>query len=343
MSNELLAIIGYIIISFTWVAYLVQEMFITGSSALNMFVCKNEAERKQIQVSSGLHFDGIEVWFVVALTITIGAFPLVIGTIFSYMYIIIFLLIYAIIARGVSIEVIYKLDSPRWIKSMTITWTVSSILIIFILGVYITNIFYGFPLDSSGMISSYVSIFNITGIAGGLLFAVLALASGSSWIKLNTVGDLGERAIKAVKKVGIFYTIPVLLLLVFMGFNNTEASIFIGELFSKSFVFFVFPLLTVVFATFTAYMGFKEKGKNIFIFSILTMLLFLLTGFIGAYPYMVTSHIAIGNGITIFDAMVHTKALQLIFIVSLIFFPIIIGYQTWKYYKFTDKIKLNDE
>ena len=77
MSNETLASIVFTIISFSWVVYLLQEMFITGASALNMSICKNEGERKQIQVISGIHFDGIEVWLIAALTITLGAFPLV--------------------------------------------------------------------------------------------------------------------------------------------------------------------------------------------------------------------------------------------------------------------------
>ena len=90
-------------------------------------------------------------------------------------------------------------------------------------------------------------------------------------------------------------------------------------------------------------MGYKEKGKQMFIFSLLTMLFFLLTGYLGTYPYMVPSRLSIDYGITIFDAMVTAKSLQLIFIVILIFYPIILGYQTWKYFMFTDKVKLNDE
>jgi len=343
MSSDTLAIITYIIISSSWVIYLLQEMFITGASALNMAICESEAERKQIQVVSGLHFDGVEVWLLAALTLTLGTFPLVFGTTFTYLYVVFFLLLYAIIGRGISIEVIYKLDSKRWIKSMVVTWTISSILLIFILGVYISNVFYGFPLDELGMTENYFSIFNVTGIAGGLYFVSLSLIAGAGWIKLNTEGNVGDKAVSFVKKYGVIYTAPILLMLVFMGLNNTDSSIFIGELFSESIVFFIFPTLTAIFSILALYMGYKEKGKEIFIFSLLAMLFFLVTGFAGIYPYMIPSNIAMENGITIYESAVSDKALKLVIIIVAIFYPIIFLYQGWKYKNFTTKVKLNDE
>ena len=344
MSSDTLASIAFTIISFSWVIYLVQEMFITGSSALNMGVCKNEAERKQIQVISGLHFDGIEVWLLAAITLTLGIFPLAFSETFTYLYVIFFLLLYAIIGRGVSIEVIYKLDSKRWIKSMVITWTISSALLIFILGVYITNVFYGFPIDVTGeMTSNYFSMFNITGIFGGFFFLSSALVSGAGWIKINTIGDVGDKAVKFVKKFGIIYILPITLMIVVMGFNNTDASIFIGELFSKSILFFILPLLTIGFAIATLYAGYKENGKKLFIYSLHTMSFFLIMGFVGIYPYMIPSNIAIENGITIYDSVVSNQAVEVVLIVVLIFYPLIFLYQGWKYKNFTTKVKLNDE
>jgi cytochrome d ubiquinol oxidase subunit II len=344
MSSATLASIAFIIISFSWIVYIVQEMFITGSSALNMAVSENEAERKQIQVISGIHFDGIEVWLLVSIVLTLGIFPLVFAETFTYLYVIFFLLLYAIIARGVSIEVIYKMDSKKWIKAMVVTWTVSSGLLIFILGVYLSNIFYGFPLDSSGeMASNYLSLFNITGIFGGLFFLSSALVAGAGWIKINTTGNVGDKAVKVVKKYGIIYIMFFSLMITVMGFNNTDASIYIGELFSKSIIFFILPIMTLVFALITLYSGFKERGKRLFIFGLLTMTFFLITGFVGIYPYMVPSNISLSNGITIYDAVVSNKAINVVLIVVIIFYPIIFLYQGWKYKNFTKKVNLNDE
>jgi cytochrome d ubiquinol oxidase subunit II len=274
----------------------------------------------------------------------LGIFPLVFAETFTYLYVLFFLLLYAIIVRGVSIEVIYKMDSKKWIKSIVIAWTVSSALLIFILGVYISNIFYGFPLDSAGeMSASYFSLFNVTGIFGGLFFLSSALVAGAGWIKINTTGNVGDKAVKVVKKYGIIYVMFFSLMITVMGFNNTDASIYIGELFSKSIVFFILPIITLVFALITLYSGFKEKGNRLFIFGLLTMTFFLITGFVGIYPYMVPSNILLSNGITIYDAVVSNQAVKVVLIVVIIFYPIIFLYQGWKYKNFTKKVNLNDE
>ena len=73
------------------------------------------------------------------------------------------------------------------------------------------------------------------------------------------------------------------------------------------------------------------------------MALFLLTGFTGMFPYMVPSHIDVTYGITLYDAMAGPSSLKVIIIAVSIFFPIIIGYQTWKYIIFTKKVNYNDE
>ena len=349
MSPETFASILFGFISFSWVVYLTQELFITGSSALNRVVSSNEGERRQVQVAAGIHWDGIEVWLIASLTLTFAVFPLAFTTTLTYLYVPFFLLIFAIIGRGIAIEMIYKLDSKRWVKNTVLMWTISSILIFFILGVYISNLFLGLPIayDSvTGVVTQeagFMSIFNVTGISGGLLFLSLSLIGGSGWISLSTEGELGKKAFNFIKKTGIIYTAPVFLMLVFMGFNNTDSSIFIGELFTKAPVLFALPAITVLLALLTTLFAYKEDSLKTFIFSLSTMGVFLITGFIGRFPYMVASKIDPDLGIRTIDAMVSAKTMNVVLVALCIFYPIIIGYQTWKYINFTKKVKFNDE
>lgn len=343
MSNLVLGNIVFFIIMLTWVVYLMQDLFITGSSALNRIVSTNEGERKQVQVTTGLHFDGIEVWLIAALTMTLAAFPQVFSITFTHLYIPIFLLLYALIARGVSIEVIYKVDSEKWVKTMVIAWTVSSILIMFILGVYVSNMFLGYPFVNGEMIQSFGSIFNVTGISGGLFFVALSLASGAGWLTITTEGELHARALKFIKKVGIIYTVPILLLLVLMGLNNESTSFINGELYQNAPVLFVLPGLLILSAVGVLFHGYKLQGQRLFITSVSTMFFFVVTGFVGLFPNVLLSRDAIEESITIGSAMAQSGPLRIILVAVCIFYPIIIGYQIWKYKKFSQKIKLNDE
>ncbi len=231
MFSETLGNILFFVLGFTWMVYLAQEIFISGVALLNTAISKNEEERKQLQVISGLHFDGMEVWLIAAIALTEGVFPLAFGTTFSYLYVVMFLLLFAIIGRGVSVEVIYKLDSPKWQKSMVIMWLVSSIAMMFLLGVYISNIFFGFPIGASGLEGTGFSVLNVTGISGGVLFIALSLVAGAGWINMLTEGDIKDRGLRFVKKVGAIYAVPVLTLLTFMGMNNTDASLWTGVLY----------------------------------------------------------------------------------------------------------------
>lgn len=343
MSSAFLGNSLFIFIAFTWTVYLVQEMFITGSSALNWTIAKNEQERKQIQYASGLHWDGIEVWLIVALVLTLGAFPLAFATSFTYLYVIFFLLLYVLITRGIVIETLYKLDHPKWVKANAIAWAVSSALIMFILGVYITNLFYGLPFDGSGMTTSFFGAFNVATISGGLLFFTLSLTSGAAWIALKTTGDIGGRAVLFIKKMGIGLVPPVFLLLVYMGFNVQDNSIFVGQLFTKYPALFVLPGLTVLAAIRLLFTVLKGQPKPIFIHSLVTMALFIITGFIGTYPVLLPSSIDPLFGITITDSLTQIKSGQIIFFTVVIFFPIIIGYQGWKYKRFNQKVEPTEE
>jgi len=343
MSNEVMGNIVFFITMFTWIIYVVQESFITGSSALNMVVSKDEGERKQVQVATGIHWDGIEVWLIAALTLTLAAFPLVFAMIFEFLYVPLFLLLYALIARGVSIEVLYKLDSKKWVKAMVYAWTISSILIILILGVYLTNLFYGFPYDGSEFTSNFSSIFNVTTITGGLFFVSCSFLAGAGWISLTTNGELGDRALTFVRKSGVMFGGVVFLAITLMGLNNYDASIFAGKLFTEHHIFFALPLFAFLSAIATLQAAYKKNGKRLFIFALLTVAFFMLTGFIGSFPYLLSSRIAFENGISVTEAMARSNSLSVILIAVAIFYPVIIFYQSWKYKKFAKKVNYNDE
>ena len=338
MSKELVSNIMFFIMAFSWTVYLVQEMFIVGASVLNRVASKDEEDRKKIQEITGLNFDGIEVWLIASLSLMFAVFPLAFATILTYLYVPFFLLLFAIILRGVSIEVIYKLDNEKWVKMMVHIWTISSSVLIFILGIYITNIFLGFPLKDGELTGSFFSIFNTAGIAGGLLFLVLSLLAGASYIYLFTGEEQGRRAMDFVKKFGIIYLAPILVIVVFMGFNNTDASIFVGQLFLGNRVLYILPILTVVFGLMTIRHGYKQNVTQLFVFSLLTMAFFLITGFVGSFPNLVASKLDVTQSITTASS-VSAKTMNIIVIFIFIFYPLIFFYQGWKYKRFMKRVK----
>lgn len=332
--------LGYIVffcVALAWMIYLSQEIFISGVSLLNLSIAKNDKERQEIQTISGLHKDGMEVWLLAAVVLTEGGFPGAFGKIFSSLYVVMFLLLFAVIARGLTVELMYKHESKVWQKWMSIVWTISSIALVFLLGVYITNTFLGLSYGANGVEGSIFSVLNVTGISGGMFFVALSFLSGAAWINLLTEGDLKDRAMRFVKKVGVMYSVPVFFFLAVMGFNNTHSSIWAGQLFSAYPVLYILPFLVFVGTILIIYYGYKQKAKPLLITTMAVSSLYVLTGFIGMFPYVLNSKINTDFGITIEQAMSSKTALTIALVAVVIFFPLVLGYQTWKYKKFWKK------
>lgn len=343
MSNVFMQNLIFFIWMFTWTTYLVQELFVSGSGAINMFISENEGERKQIQVATGVHWDGIEVWLLATLTMMLAAFPEAFAMTFEFLYVPIYLLLFALIGRGTSIELIYKLDSKKWIKAMTITWTVSSILIVLILGVYMTNMFLGYNLDGGVFNGSFIDIFSVASVMGGLFFVGLSFIAGAAWVNIRTEGPISEKALLFVKKYGIIYVPVVTLMITMMGINNLDTSIFAGELYNAHFFLYIFPLLAVIAAIMVIIKGLQQNGKYMFVMSMASLGFFIISGFIGMFPNVVQSQVSFPEGWSIAELSTSRNNMTVILVAVLVFYPIVFGYQSWKYKKFTERIKFNDE
>jgi len=343
MSRELLANIWFILITFAWVIYLLQETFIVGASMLNFIAGSDEGKRKQIQVTTALHRDGVEVWFLFAVLGTFAAFPQAFATTFEILYIPVFLLLYSFITRGISIEMIYKNNSPRWQKNMIIAWLVSSLLLPLIIGVYIVTITLGLPIGANGMEGTFLKIFSLPGLAGGLLLVVISLVNGAGFLELTTEGDLGEKAFNFLRKYGLYVLTVLLPFVVFFGANHKDTSMFGNGLYVENNLFFILPALTIIFGLGAVYSVYKDKRKNAFIFGMLVLVAYIATLFAGAFPYVLASTINHDYSISISMAMASQKTLFIMFVATLILGPVVLGYQTWKYIKFGGKIKYNDE
>ena len=86
------------------------------------------AERRAVIHTIGPVWDGNEVWLITAGGATFAAFPEWYATLFSGFYLALFLILVALIVRGVSFEFWGKDDSPRWRAAGSGRWCVGSFL-----------------------------------------------------------------------------------------------------------------------------------------------------------------------------------------------------------------------
>ncbi|MBU1093775.1 MAG: cytochrome d ubiquinol oxidase subunit II [Firmicutes bacterium] len=337
--HELLGVIAYGIIGLAYFIYLVQEIPIIGVGILNIFIAPTNEEKKKLQSIAGLYSDGVEVWLIVAVGLTFAAFPDAFGQIFSGIYVPAFLLLAALIFRGLSVELIFKDDQPKWIKYMSLAWSISGILLMFVLGVFFVSIFTGFPYENRSMGSNIFNIFSTASISGGLLMIVLAFIIGTVWIKLNRLPELSDKAFGLIKKYGIIYAVPFLFALVLMGINNNVVSIISGQLFVANPVLIALPLASLFFFILVTLFSHLKKAPFIFGSYVLGLSLFFISGYLGTYPYILFSSVAFNEGITITESMASQTALVVMSVVILIVLPVVLLYQGYKYVYFFRKDK----
>src|SRR5512135_697291 len=106
--------VWFILIAVLYIGYFALEGFDMGVGILLPFIGKTDFKRRTLINAIGPHWDGNEVWLLTAGGATFAAFPQWYATLFSGFYLPLFLILLALIGRGVSFEFRGKLESTRW-------------------------------------------------------------------------------------------------------------------------------------------------------------------------------------------------------------------------------------
>src|SRR5262245_52786151 len=94
----------YAVAALMLTAYVVLDGFDLGAGALHLLVARSDAERRQVLAAIGPFWDGNEVWLLAAGGALFVGFPRVLSAGISGFYFAIFLLLWCLAIRGVSIE-----------------------------------------------------------------------------------------------------------------------------------------------------------------------------------------------------------------------------------------------
>ena len=192
------------IAAITVAAYVVFDGFDMGAGALHLFVAKDDAERRQVLAAIGPYWDGNEVWLLATGGVLFLAFPRVLGSALSGFYLAIFLVLWALILRGISIEFRSHVDDRLWRAAWDAVFAVASTALPILFGAALGNIVRGLPVNQEGWFSLALwTDFTAMGSVGILdwytvfagVFALAAIAAhGGSFLAWKTDGAVHERS-----------------------------------------------------------------------------------------------------------------------------------------------------
>lgn len=330
----MLETIWFLLWGVLWAIYFILDGYDLGIGTLIPILGKSDTDRRTMLNAMGPFWDGNEVWLITAGGVTFAAFPKAYAVMFSGLYTPLMLLLFALIVRGVSLEFRHQVDSPAWRRVWDWGATLGSFLPALILGVAFANIFMGLPLDENGVFQgSFLTLFNPYGLAGGVLFVLLFAMHGALWLTIKSEGDLQQRAAGLARKlwpvlVGLIGAFVVLTIF----YTNLLANYLLNPL---MLVLLVVPVLALVLMR-------QQIGKEDwwFAWGLSAVMIGGLTlfGVVGLYPALLPSSISPEYSITIANAASSTLTLSIMLGVTLVFIPIVAGYQFWLHKTFAHKV-----
>ncbi|MFC1890665.1 cytochrome d ubiquinol oxidase subunit II [Thermodesulfobacteriota bacterium] len=326
--------IWFVLWGLLWSIYFILDGFDLGAGSLMPFLAKGDAEKRAVHNSMGPFWDGNEVWLITAGGVTFAAFPLTYAVLFSSLYSALMLVLFALIIRGISFEFRNKLESPAWRSFWDGCLALGSFLPALLLGVAFANIFRGIPIDGDGVYhGTLLTLLNVYGLAGGLLFLALFLMHGALWLAIKTVGALQERAAATAR--GLW---PVLLVVAVAFLALTWFHTGLYDNYLSNPVLFVIPGVAVV--ALIALRIFIAGGAwmKAWIASAVTITGATFFGVAGLYPNMLPSSLDPSFSLTIHNSASSPLTLKIMLVVALIFVPIVLLYQGWAYYLFRGKV-----
>jgi cytochrome d ubiquinol oxidase subunit II len=203
----------YVAVSLMLIIYVVLDGRNFGAGMLQRFVAKTPDERRQVIAAIGPLWTWHEVWLLGFGGTLIAIFPRLMASAFAGYYLALFLILWCLILRGVSIEVGGHINDRLWQGYWDFNFVLSNFLLAILFGAAAGNVARGVPVDAQGNFSmAFFTDFNVRGHVGlldwytvsiAILAVVMLAAHGATYLTLKTEGPVHDRSEKCAKYLWI--------------------------------------------------------------------------------------------------------------------------------------------
>ena len=329
--------VWFILIATLYIGFFVLEGFDFGVGILLPILGKNDTERRAIINTIGPFWDGNEVWLLTAGGATFAAFPHWYATMFSGFYLPLFLLLLALILRGVAFEFRSKDDDPRWRKSWDSAIFIGSLLPALLLGVAFTNLASGVPIDANmHYVGGFFNLLNPYALLGGVAAVLAFTVHGAIFLSLKTTGELLEKSRRAASRLWLPTMLVLVIFVVFTYFQTdilTKLGVNPGPV----------PIVSVIALLAAAWFIRTKRDGWAFAMTATGIATSIATLFLIMFPRVMISSLNQDWSLTIYNASSGPYTLQVMTIVVVIFLPVVLAYQGWSYWVFRKRIESKPE
>jgi cytochrome d ubiquinol oxidase subunit II len=296
--------IWYAVVSFMLIGYIVLDGRNFGAGMLQWFVARTPEERRQVIAAIGPLWTWHEVWLLGFGGTLIAIFPRLMATAFAGYYLALFLILWCLILRGISLEVGGHINDRLWQTYWDFIFVCSNFLLAILFGAAAGNVARGVPLNADGNFSmAFFTDFNVRGHVGlldwytvsiAILAVVMLAAHGATYLTLKTEGPVHDRSEKFGKYLWIA-TVPLLfLILVESRIVRPDLP---GHAWSNPF-WWLGLIITVVSIICLASGLIGRRERRAFLASNFLIVGLLATGAAAIFPVMLHSTLAPENSLT---------------------------------------------
>jgi len=273
------------------------------------------------------------VWLLVAGGAMFAAFPEWYATLFSGFYLPLFLILVALIIRGVAFEYRSKHGDPVWRQRWDWAILVGSFIPALLWGVAFGNIVRGVEFAEKSVTGGFLyaggllPLLNPFSLLGGLVTLTLFMTHGAIFVSLKTDGDLRYRARDLALRIGLVAAVLAVVFLLWaqLAYSNntwTWAPVLLAA------VCWLGGLVMV------------RAGREgwAFLLSALTLALAVVSLFGMLFPNVMPDIDRSLEGLTIYNASSTETTLKIMSGVALVMTPIVLAYQGWTYWVFRKRL-----
>ncbi|MGC3971195.1 MAG: cytochrome d ubiquinol oxidase subunit II [Pirellulales bacterium] len=329
--------------------YVVLDGFDFGVGIVQRLVAKTDAERRMVLRAIGPVWDGNEVWLIAAGGALFMAFPRTYAIAFSGFYLALNIVLWLLIARGVSVEFRSLQENSLWRDFWDTVFSLASGTLAFVFGAALGNLVRGVPIDSAGLAGMPLFTDFLTGTRPGIfdwytilvgLFAVMALAGhGALYLAWRTAEPVAHRSIAKARE--IWKAIIPFWLLVTIATGWVQPDLF-RQLLRRP---WSWPFVVAALFGVWGVVRFTHHKRPLaaFLCSSAFLSALLVTTMIGNYPDWLRSTIDPTYSLTAANTASHEYGLRVALAWWIVGIVLALGYFTYLYRSLSEKVVVDSD
>lgn len=338
-----LNVLWFVLLGVLLAGYAILDGFDLGVGILHLGA-RSDRERRVVLNSIGPIWDGNEVWLVTFGGALFAAFPEVYATVFSGFYTAFMAVLFALILRAVSLEFRGKLRPSAWRSFWDGGFFLASLLAAVLFGTAVGALLVGVPLDPRGIYAGglldllFPAALPFFPLLVGALTAALFALHGALYLNLKTEGELQARVRRWMWHAFGWFLVLYLFTTVVTLASVPRATANFGR----------FPWAWVVVGLSILALAdvpraiFLDQARQAFVSSSVLIISLIALAGVALFPNLVTSSLADGHSLTIYNAASSQKTLGIMAVIAASGMPFVLAYTIAIYWTFRGRVRLDD-